>query len=89
MPSLRFAGAKAGVHAHVACILTASTVTAAVRDPYPWAFGLLAMAAAQMSYPLIAYAPEYLQESQSARHADCDPTRANGNTNRKQRFPRR
>jgi hypothetical protein len=38
------------------------------------------MAAAQMSHLLVAYAQEYLEESQSARYADCDPTRADGNT---------
>ena len=62
-----FAGAKVAVLALVACILTAGAVTAAVRSPHPLAFGLLAMAAAQMSYLLVAYAREYLQERASRR----------------------
>jgi hypothetical protein len=62
-----FARAKVGVLALVACILTAGAVTAAVRSPHPSAFGLLAMAAAQISYLLVAYAQEYLQERASRR----------------------
>lgn len=62
-----FARAKVGVLALVACILTVGTVTAAVRSPHLSAFGLLAMAAAQMSCLLVAYAQEYLQERASRR----------------------
>jgi hypothetical protein len=62
-----FARAKVGVLALVACILTAGAVTAAVRSPHPSAFGLLAMVAAQISYLLVAYAQEYLQERASRR----------------------
>jgi hypothetical protein len=62
-----FARAKVGVLALVACILTAGAVTAAVRSSHPSAFGLLAMAAAQMSYLLVAYSQEYLQERANRR----------------------
>jgi disulfide bond formation protein DsbB len=62
-----FARAKVGVLALVACILTVGVVTAAVCSPHPSAFGLLAMAAAQLSYLLVAYAQEYLQERVSRR----------------------
>jgi hypothetical protein len=62
-----FARAKVGLLALVACILTVGAVTAAVRSSHPSAFGLLAMAAAQLSYLLVAYAQEYRQERASRR----------------------
>lgn len=60
-----FARAKVGVLAVVALILAAGAVVTAVRGPHPFGLGLLTIAAVQISYVLVAYTQEYLQERAS------------------------
>jgi hypothetical protein len=57
-----FARAKVGVLAVVALILAAGAVVTAVRGPHPFGLGLLTIAVVQVSYVLVAYTQEYLQE---------------------------
>ena len=62
-----FARAKIGVLALMVCVLAFGVAAAAVRGSHPAALGLLAIAAAQISYLLAAYAQEYVQERSNRR----------------------
>jgi disulfide bond formation protein DsbB len=62
-----FARAKIGVLGLLVFIFVTGAFIAAVHSPHPLGLGLVAITAAEISYLLVSYAQEYVQERASRR----------------------